>query len=234
MTAVAEVSAIPRSSKPATKRARESVAPSEFASLAGMLGHELKNPLASAITNIAVAAEFCEADDPRRAFIDRASIDLERVRILLGSCLDLARSETVRPQDVEVREFVDRFVDSDVSVDVDPTCVRLAPIDAHLVQRAIENVIENARREATSIHVRVESTRSHVLFAIEDDGPGIDASRREAIFEPFQSGRNGTGLGLFFVRRVCNAHGGAVRVTSATPCGARFELAFPLEPSSRA
>lgn len=234
MTAVAEAFAISRSTKSATKRARDRAAPSEFVSLAGMLGHELKNPLASAITNIAVAAEFCEADDPRRSFIDRASIDLERVRTLLASCLDLARSESVRPCDVELREFVVRFSAPDVTVDIDPACTRVAPLDPNLVQRAIENVIENARRESLSIHVRVESTRSHVSFAIEDDGPGIDAARHESIFEPFQSGRNGTGLGLFFVRRVCNAHGGAVRVAPAKSGGVRFELVFPIEPSPRA
>jgi len=62
-------------------------------------------------------------------------------------------------------------------------------------------------------------------FFIEDDGPGIPADERDSVFEHgYTTGEDGTGLGLFIVRDIVDAHGWDVSVTEGTDGGARFEV----------
>jgi PAS domain S-box-containing protein len=91
-------------------------------------------------------------------------------------------------------------------------------------------------QERTSITVRVgllgviqTSTRTDPDrvsgFYVEDDGPGIPPDRRESVFEPGESTRDGgTGFGLAIVKRVAEAHGWTVGVTESADGGARFEF----------
>jgi len=62
-------------------------------------------------------------------------------------------------------------------------------------------------------------------FFVEDDGPGIDPDRREAVFEPGESSRDdGTGFGLSIVKRIAEAHGWEVSLDESFEGGARFEF----------
>jgi signal transduction histidine kinase len=69
---------------------------------------------------------------------------------------------------------------------------------------------------------------------VQDEGPGVPASERERIFDPFARGaaargvRGGRGLGLFIVRRIAQAHGGSVQLRPST-AGALFCLSIPLD-----
>jgi two-component system OmpR family sensor kinase len=64
---------------------------------------------------------------------------------------------------------------------------------------------------------------------VEDDGPGIDPAMAETLFEPVESGGRGSGLGLFFVRQVVEAHAGSVEVGASRMGGARFVARLPAE-----
>lgn len=71
-----------------------------------------------------------------------------------------------------------------------------------------------------------------VEIAIEDDGPGVDPSVRDSLFEPFVSTKEvgkGTGLGLSVTRGLIEAAGGNIRLDAAVEQGARFVITFPLE-----
>lgn len=71
-----------------------------------------------------------------------------------------------------------------------------------------------------------------VRFAISDTGPGIPASEKEHVFEPYWSaeraGKRGTGLGLFITRGVVEAHGGKTWVESEPGRGAAFFFTLPI------
>ena len=63
-------------------------------------------------------------------------------------------------------------------------------------------------------------------FYVADDGPGIDPSERESVFEPgHTTADDGTGFGLAIVERIAEAHGWSVSVTEGRAGGARFEFA---------
>lgn len=102
--------------------------------------------------------------------------------------------------------------------------------DAHLLRRAIGNLIENALRYTPTngsikIHLRMEQTRTH--FTIEDNGPGIPEKQLSHIFDAFYRGddsRNpangGTGLGLTIARRIIRAHNGDLTAGNRSQGGA--------------
>jgi signal transduction histidine kinase len=71
--------------------------------------------------------------------------------------------------------------------------------------------------------VRVGTTASGIY--IEDDGPGIDPKRREAVFEYGTGSADGTGFGLAIVRTIVEAHGWTITATESATGGARFEIA---------
>ncbi len=73
---------------------------------------------------------------------------------------------------------------------------------------------------------------NQVWVKIRDDGPGIEESRRNKIFEPFHTSKEtGTGLGLAITRKLVEAHGGTITVQPALPTGTEFELNFNVEPA---
>ncbi|MFQ5631321.1 MAG: nitrogen regulation protein NR(II), partial [bacterium] len=69
-----------------------------------------------------------------------------------------------------------------------------------------------------------------VSVQISDSGGGIAEAHQQRIFDPFFTTKvNGTGLGLSFVKRVVNEHGGIVSVKSEPGKGSTFTLTFPVE-----
>jgi signal transduction histidine kinase len=107
-------------------------------------------------------------------------------------------------------------------------------IDADLAERIIQPVLENACRYG-STHVRVAIGRenSSIVYAVEDDGPGVAADEQERIFEPGVRGRaqregeQGAGLGLALARRLARTIDGDV-IADATAAGGRFLVKLPV------
>ena len=101
------------------------------------------------------------------------------------------------------------------------------------MRRAVENLITNALRFASrdsTVRVGIVRTEARVQIRVEDDGEGVAAEDREAIFEPFRRGAGasgrGAGLGLAIVRDVARRHGGEAWVESSESGGTRFVLAL--------
>jgi signal transduction histidine kinase len=108
-------------------------------------------------------------------------------------------------------------------------------IDADLAERILQPVIENACRYGShNVRVGVERDRSTVLYAIEDDGPGVAPEEREQIFEPGVRGgavkargsHAGAGLGLALARRLARSVDGDV-LAEPDAQGGRFLVRLP-------
>jgi two-component system sensor histidine kinase KdpD len=88
--------------------------------------------------------------------------------------------------------------------------------------------------------VRIAESDGWVSVCVEDQGPGVPASERELIFDPFARGRVGArtragkGLGLFISRRIVEAHGGTLRLLPGAHGGVFcIELPAAIERSQR-
>jgi signal transduction histidine kinase len=103
------------------------------------------------------------------------------------------------------------------------------------VEQIVTNLLSNALKYAagTVILVEVTSDADFGILAVSDQGPGIPESEWERVFGRFERAASvrhygGMGLGLYVARQIADAHGGAIRVESAKPKGARFVVTLPL------
>lgn len=196
-----------------------------LAEFAGVISHDLRNPLNVAQSRLTLAAEECDTDHEHLAPIERA---LDRMAAIIEDTLMLARqgemvgeTEPVRIADV-VGQCWDAVATGEATLEiVDEFGVR-ADRDRlqHVFENLFRNSVEHAGGEATIRIGRLENG-----FYIEDDGPGIDPDDRERVFEPgFTTQERGTGFGLTIVRQIAEAHGWTVTVTDSESGGARFSF----------
>ena len=77
--------------------------------------------------------------------------------------------------------------------------------------------------------VRTAARKTDVTIEFIDDGNGIAPENQDRIFEPYFTTRaDGSGLGLWITQQIVHAHGGTLRVESATGKGAAFILTLPV------
>jgi signal transduction histidine kinase len=105
-------------------------------------------------------------------------------------------------------------------------------VDADLVERILQPVVENACRYGrTSVRVSLSLRDAAVRLMVEDDGPGVEAGEQELIFDPGTRGTaaegngSGAGLGLALARRLARAAAGDVLAEQAA--GGRFVVTLP-------
>ncbi len=221
-----EVADLARSFNRAAARI-EGLVEAQRSTLAGA-SHELRSPLA----RIRVALELL--GDERPELRERIAQDVRELDGLIDELLLASRLEAGR--DLERREELDllalvaeegaRF---EASVEGEPT--RLLG-DVRMLRRLARNLFENARRHAagTPIEARVEPRDGGARLQVLDRGPGVPASERERIFEPFyrpagvREGEGGVGLGLSLVRRIAERHGGSARCLDRPGGGSCLEI----------
>lgn len=196
--------------------------------LPGVIGHELRNPLASALTGVMLARDMVDDDDPRAAVLDGVLRDLDRTTALLDGWLQLARADRARRTPVAVDELL-ATVAARHGAEVLVACPAARVLgDRNLLERALDNLCENARKAgARSIRFAAQTLGDEVTLHVEDDGAGVPADRVERVFEAGYSANGGAGLGLYAVQATATAHGGRVRCVPLSR-GTRFSLTLPL------
>ena len=99
----------------------------------------------------------------------------------------------------------------------------------NLVGNAFD-ALEAARTPGPRVEVALGENLagSEVWLRVRDNGPGIDTEARERLFDPFYTSKAaGTGLGLVITRKLVEAHGGAIEVSSEVGRGAEFLVTLP-------
>jgi signal transduction histidine kinase len=101
--------------------------------------------------------------------------------------------------------------------------------DRQKLTQVLVNLVRNAvQASAQWRQIGVEATRrnGHVVFAVEDEGPGISAEVKENLFKPFVSskGEGGMGMGLYMAKLIIDSHQGEIAVLDRPTGGARFEV----------
>jgi two-component system phosphate regulon sensor histidine kinase PhoR len=97
----------------------------------------------------------------------------------------------------------------------------------------IDNAIKYSKQPSIVVSTKNESNR--ILFTVKDNGAGIEKSQLKKIFNKFTRVNNGEtyaakgfGLGLSFVKKIVDAHGGEVKVHSVPAKGSDFTVALPV------
>jgi signal transduction histidine kinase len=108
-------------------------------------------------------------------------------------------------------------------------------VDTHLVEMALDAVIENAVKHTDDgdvIRLSVDRSARFVIVRVDDNGPGVPPDERELVFRRFARGKSaqkhsGSGLGLPLVRAVAESHGGAAHFVDSPLGGAGMVITFP-------
>ena len=203
--------------------------------------HELRSPLASARTQLEVAAAV-DAGTPAGELATDVLMDVERLGRLVDDLLLLARLDEAprrprAPLDLYTLadDVIGRYTAARVPVTLEPCeddCTVLA--EGGAVRRVLVNLVDNAVRHARS---RVTVTVAPRTITVADDGPGIPPADRNRVFDRFtrlawDRGREsgGVGLGLAIVRELVAAHGGSVTLGDGAP-GLVVTVHFPDPPT---
>ena len=104
----------------------------------------------------------------------------------------------------------------------------------NLIQRCINNFVDNSLKYAKNIVLNVEKLKNNVWITIEDDGPGIPKSEYENIFKPFYKinkgradSKSSVGLGLSISSDIIKSHGGKIELTKSSLGGLKVMISLP-------
>jgi signal transduction histidine kinase/CheY-like chemotaxis protein len=190
---------------------------------AGMISHDLRNPLNVADLRIELVREECDSDH-----IDAAARAVDRMESLIDDLLTLARAGEVVSELKSVRldSLIERCwqtvttAEATVVIETD----RTIRADQSRFKQLLENLIRNAVEHGGD-DVVVTVGELDEGFYIEDDGPGIPTDERDRIFDSgYSTDTEGAGLGLVIVQKIAAAHGWEIAVTESDSGGARFEI----------
>lgn len=217
-----------------------------FEDMAATAAHDLRGPLASVKAESFAAMSV--AGLPPEVAVRLSAIDaaVDRLSGLVASVLDasLVRSGGARLVRSEVdlgrlaHEAAGQLSSdaSAASASVSVSCEGdvVGHWDEGRVWQVVVNLLSNAIKYGRGrVSVRVSRDGGDALLVVSDGGPGIDPTDRRRIFGKFQrlsaaSPQPGSGLGLWIVRSVVDAHGGSVSVRNAVEGGAEFEVRLPV------
>lgn len=221
------------------------------AAMAGMLAHEVRNPLSGIKGAAQLLAQDADAGDVQLSELICQEVD--RIVAVLDTVETLAAGQPVEPVPQNIHEVLDyvcavaaagfaqgrRFVR-----EYDPSLPPVAGDRARLIQ-AFLNLVKNAAEATDAVggEIRIatrfdpglaqvgpdgERRRIPVVVSVIDDGAGIPETIKTHLFDPFMTTKpQGRGLGLALVARVVADHGGAIDVASE-PRRTRFEIMLPV------
>jgi signal transduction histidine kinase len=212
--------------------------------LSAQVAHEIRNPITAAKSLVQQMGED-PASAENVAYAKIALEELDRVERSVAHLLRFAREEDLRLTEVRLASVIDSALESfreriaaqrvrlvrEVATDAvlrgDPEQLRRVLIN--LVNNALDALAEGPSADPTLEVLAGENLAATECWVrVRDNGPGIDAEALARIWSPFYTSKeSGTGLGLAIAKKVVDAHGGSLEVTSRPGAGAEFTITIP-------
>ncbi|MGW7056273.1 ATP-binding protein [Streptomyces sp. NPDC054887] len=223
------------------------------AELIATVAHELRSPLTSVkgFTATLLAKWERFTDDQKKLMLETVDADASRITRLIAELLDISRIDSgrleVRRQPVDLPTAVGRHVQAHISngQPADRFLVRVQqPLpdcwaDPDKIDQVLGNLLENAVRHGEgTVTIEVgatpmkndDHTAKGTAVTVSDEGTGIPEESMGRVFTRFWRGskRGGTGLGLYIVKGIVEAHGGSITVGRGPGGGAEFRFILPV------
>ncbi len=218
------------------------------AELISTVAHELRSPLTSVkgFTATLLAKWDKFNDEQKIVMLQTVNADADRVTRLLTDLLDVSRIDAgrleLRRQVIDLVGAVRRAFASHLAAGEPESRFKLLTngelpemwADPDKVDQVLHNLIENALKYgAGTVTVQVEGSPEGAAVTVSDEGDGIPEEMLARVFTKFWrrpdavNRRQGTGLGLYIVKGLVEAHGGEIQASAADSGGAQFRFILP-------
>lgn len=223
------------------ERLREATALARLGEMAAVIAHEVKNPLAAVRGAVQVIGTRLKSDANDGAIIKEIIARLDALNDLIQDLLVFARPPAPKLTRVDLKSLTDAVIallKRDPAVQaLSVTVEGVAPpvlADANLLTIAVQNLLINAAQAQQgkgSVRVTLSTQDSLGRIEIADQGPGIPAEIRNALFRPFKTTKaRGTGLGMATAKRLIESQSGLIEVECPPSGGTVVTLLVPLAP----
>ena len=212
--------------------------------LAGSIAHEIRNPLGaiSHANQLLAESENLDKHDQRLSEIIRNNS--QRMNSIIENILQLGRRDQAIPEAIELKSWLDEFVDElcrsqnfpagqiTVQIEVDDLS---AEFDASQLHQVMWNLCQNGARHSeahtgiASLTIKAAHKPDNPIIFIDviDEGPGVPPDVVEHLFEPFfTTDTQGTGLGLYIAKELCECNHAHLNYFPAAEGGSCFRITF--------
>lgn len=221
-----------------------------------MAAHELRAPLTAikGYTRTLMMKHDQLSDEKRHLYLSTVNEQSDRLARLVDDLMDVSRIDAgmlkLAQEDLDTTEVVDsllaqfttKWAGRRIEVHTDGGEPPRVIADRHRLDGILINLIDNAIKYSpagTAVEVTVARKGAQVAFSVRDHGAGMTENERQGLFQKFHrlpgaaaSDVPGTGLGLYIVKGLVDAHGGMITVDSAPGGGSTFTVALPAAPAA--
>jgi len=212
--------------------------------LSAGIAHEIRNPLGAMRQASQLLAESDHLGDGDRRLTEIIDSHGQRLNTIVENILELSRQPAAQPEALDLAEWLPTYVEFWAGEHLDdPRAVAVhveqAPLTAYMdaghLRQILDNLLSNARDHgrpddggpAITVTAGMLAGSRRAYLDVRDNGPGLDPDGAARAFEPFYTtGRQGTGLGLFIARELCEFNGASLNHVSDDEPGARFRISF--------
>jgi PAS domain S-box-containing protein len=213
---------------------------------AGMIGHDIRNPLQSIIGELFLAKDELKTlpeTDSQKSLLDSVNFIEEQtlyINKIVTDLQDYAKSLTPTIQEVNLEQIMQDTIQSlEVPENIQVTISTHKPLptmktDASFIMRILTNLARNGiqamEKTGGNLNLNAFPRENTVIIAVSDAGNGIPEEVRERIFKPlFTTKSKGQGFGLAVVKKLAEALGGSVSFETKVGRGTTFIVELPLK-----
>lgn len=204
------------------------------------IAHEIRNPLGAVSHASQLLAESAQLNAQDQRLIHIIGEQSRRMNQIIESVMQLGRRDRLRPATFDLQPWLRNFVTNLQETEhlpadtfrVTGTAITVN-MDPDQLRQVLVNLCENAVRHGHGAGAPVEldsgndTASGRPVLDVIDHGGGIPADIADRVFEPFfTTAAQGTGLGLYIARQLCEGNGGRLDYFPVAGGGSRFRIAF--------
>jgi signal transduction histidine kinase len=214
---------------------------------AGMVGHDIRNPLQAITSDVYLAkselASMPESEEKENTLESLKEIEknIDYINKIVADLQDFARPLNPHEEEIDLKRIIDDLLSKNIwpenvklSVKVEPEASKVMADSAYL-NRIMYNLANNAVQampHGGKLTIRINKEANDVIITVEDTGVGIPEAVKNKLFTPmFTTKAKGQGFGLVVIKRMTESLGGTVTFESHEGKGTKFIVRLPSKKS---
>jgi two-component system sensor histidine kinase PilS (NtrC family) len=212
--------------------------------LTASIAHEIRNPLGAISHAEQLLAESETLSTPEKRLTEIIHKHTERVNAIIENVLQLSRRGNASPELFNLKQWLEQFSEEfvlglrihqeELQIDVQPETL-MVNFDNTQFHQIVWNLCHNGMRHSQNCEVnpklelvgRLNIATQRPYLDVIDHGPGIAPEHKQHIFEPFfTTESNGSGLGLYISKELCDANNAHISYFSNQGGGSCFRIEF--------